>query len=63
MDEIKMSQAKAVELVLAMGWVGKSCKFCGKVYETPESIDDEVVYVGDGQIACGECWAWGRDNR
>ena len=54
---LEVSREVAVNLALAM-YLGESCKYCGKVYETLDDLKD-TVYAGyheHGRLACQKCW-------
>ena len=39
-------------------YLGERCKFCGKVYDTIEQLND-TVFAGchkHGRLACKSCW-------
>ena len=44
-----------VEIALSM-YLGESCKYCLKVYETLEDLKDVVFAGHNGILACKSCW-------
>jgi len=54
---LSLSKESAVKLALSM-YLGESCKYCGKKFETLESLENTVYagYHSKGRIACKECW-------
>ena len=47
----------AARLALSM-YLGEKCKYCDKLYETLEDLED-TVWAGEhenGRLACRSCW-------
>ena len=49
-----MTEKEIAQLALTV-YLGKSCKYCGKLYKTLDVLND-AVFAEHLELACKSCW-------